>query len=617
MTGTSKIHVLSEETINQIAAGEVIENPSSVVKELVENALDAGAQKITVSLEDGGRELIKVLDDGKGIPSTELSRAWQRHATSKLQTAQDLEQVQTMGFRGEALSSIASVSELTLETKTAEEETGAKVRVANGDVLESTEISRGVGTTVTVRDLFYLVPVRRKFLNTARSETQKIVRCITKLALSNPHVAFKVIQGDKEVFSVLQGNLAERAETIFGHSVHKEMISIEGQVGTVHIHGVIGDPYHCKGRSSGQYFYVNNRCVQSPMLSKAFFQGYETLPPGKFPIGVLFIQMPLEDVDVNVHPTKKEVRFLNERQVFTAVSSVIRQELRNALEGPTFAFEPKGPKTHLSPSTEVVEPIEMPPNFTFPNPDKVEDTEKGYAQGTQSESKNEEVQEDVSSHYNTQNIQGSMLHWPGKEGSTPEQATPAFSSLYLQLHGSYILFEVESGLMVVHQKRAHERILYENVLRKLQGQKATNSGQQLLFPEVLELGKEEGDALQRHVSAIQLLGFDIGHFGGNSFQVRGIPSEVPQSNALILLKDIISTLDTLDTSDSELYVQLARVYSRQASISMDQRLNPSEVADLMDKLFETQNPYVAPSGRPVVMRYRLGEFDKKFGVERK
>jgi DNA mismatch repair protein MutL len=601
------IHILSEETVNRIAAGEVIERPASAVKELVENALDAGAKKIVILLEGGGKDLVKVTDDGCGIPDSEVSRAWQRHTTSKIRTAGDLSNVTTMGFRGEALSSMAAVAELKIETRHRSAETGRELTVSNGEEIQNSEISRNPGTSVTVRNLFQHTPARKKFMGTSRSEVNRILQTVTRLSLANPSVSFKILDGKRELLCMVQGPPEDRIGEVFGRNIRNEMIKLNWLKDQIRITGYIGAPEHCMGRASRQYFYVNGRCIFSSLLTRAFSMGYDALPPGKYPIGVLFITLPGEEVDVNVHPAKREVRFLKDDQMFTAVRNAVREGLRTALSGPMFKYEHN--------SQDLIEPSMPAPRFIYPGSEEHTDS-----------SRNEEpeqtglfVQSQDSGDY--ENVvkwpDGSSQQYPAAEKykQVPEFENNISPVPYLQLHNSYILFEVRSGLMVVNQQAAHERILYEQALEVLKSSGKLGS-QQLLFTEVLELGKEETHIINQNLQYFHSLGFDMEPFGGCTFQLRGIPTEVPQNRARQVIFEMVHNLLETRMDKADLFTMVARAYSQGACIKTGKKLDNTVMGNLIDRLFATKNPYTSPSGKPVLIRYRNDEFNRRFGISR-
>ncbi|MFC1584197.1 DNA mismatch repair endonuclease MutL [Fibrobacterota bacterium] len=602
----STINILTEETVNKIAAGEVIERPASAVKELVENSLDAGSKKIVISLEGGGKDLIKVIDNGCGIPKAEISKAWQRHATSKICIASDLEQVGTMGFRGEALSSIAAVADLKIETRQEAEESGTEITVSGGKEVSFQEIGRNPGTSVSVRNIFTHIPARKKFMASSRSEISKIIQVVTRLSLAHHESSFIILDGNREIFSVNQHTQEKRVAEVFGPNVHNEMVPVEWENGEICLRGYAGTPEQCRGRSSHQFFYVNNRCVRSAMLSRAFAQGYGTLPPGKRPIGVVFIDLPREVVDVNVHPSKREVRFLNESQVFSSLVTAVRQSLKNVLSAPSFEYPDVSSTEGFSSS------FNEPGKFMYVAESK---QQEDSAHSTEQTSL-------LSQDQTSRNFQN-LVNWPdplvaphkninGNQSQLQDE-TPVTQIPYLQLHNRFILFEVQSGLMIVNQRAAHERVLYEQALDSL---KSSNkfSSQQLLFTEILEVGKEEAHQINDCLHYFHLLGFDLDYFGGETFQLRGIPTEMNQNKARQVILEMSADLQKNSEEAPELLTRIARAYAGRAGIETGEPLDHQKMANLIDRLFATKNPWVSPSGKVVIHRYRLEEFNRHFKI---
>ncbi|MDB5106995.1 MAG: mismatch repair protein MutL, partial [Fibrobacteres bacterium] len=334
MASTSIINRLTPATIHKIAAGEVIERPANVVKELVENALDAGATKIVISIEDGGLELIKVSDNGKGMVREDAVVSWLPHTTSKIREVEDLQFVATYGFRGEALCSMAAVAELTVETRHASEPTGIGITVSDSAETGNREISRNPGTTITVRNLFQHNPARRKFMGSGKNEAARILNMLSRVALAHPGTSFKVMDKGREVLSLADGTLKHRVGEVLGFNITNELVPVEwtdsanGGAGSIHVEGYICTPQQARLRSTHQYFFINRRNIQSGLISRSLSQSYDVLPPGRFPMAVLFLTMPTEEVDVNVHPTKKEVRFLNESRIYWAIAQAVKTALR-------------------------------------------------------------------------------------------------------------------------------------------------------------------------------------------------------------------------------------------------------------------------------------------------
>jgi DNA mismatch repair protein MutL len=503
-----------------------------------------------------------------------------------------------MGFRGEALSSIAAVSELKIETRFKEEETGTEITVSKGKCIGHEEISRPAGTTVTVRDLFSQIPVRKKYMGSSKSELNKILQVVSRISFSHPSLVFQVEDSNRTLLSRHRGTLQDRAAEVFGQNVQNEMIPVDYSSGSIHIQGFIGTPEQCQGRRSSQYFYINNRCVHNIMLAKALSTGYDALQPGKYPVGVLFLHMPKEEVDINVHPTKREIRFLNESRVFASVVNAAKEGLRKILNPPALSIE-----------EDDYDPENSAPNkhhefIYYPDRKNMESSP---------------VQTSMVLRTPPGPDQGNLLEWPDKDDGSrqPDSASigkldsQASSIPYMQIHNSYILFEVKSGLMVINQQAAHERILYEEALNTLKASGRLSS-QQLLFPEIIELGEEQTRQLKESLNYFHSLGFDLGYFGGCSFKLRGIPSEVSQNRAAQTITDIVHNLSEGYQVSPELLTKVARAYAKGASIKTGQQLDYPQMANLVNRLFATQNPSISPSGNTVYLPLRLDEFQRRF-----
>ncbi len=716
MSTASIINHLSPATIHKIAAGEVIERPANVVKELVENALDAGATKIVISIEEGGLDLIKVSDNGKGMIREDALVSWLPHTTSKIREVEDLQYVATYGFRGEALCSMAAVAELTIETRHASEPTGVSVTISDSLESGNREISRNPGATITVRNLFQHNPARRKFMGTGKNESARILNMLSRVALAHPATGFKVLDKGREVLSLADGTLKHRVGEVLGFNITNELVPVEwsesavGASGGIHVEGYVCTPQQARLRSTHQYFFINRRNIQSGLISRSLSQSYDVLPPGRFPMAVLFLTMPTEEVDVNVHPTKKEVRFLNESRIYWAISQAVKTALRKIADAPMLdltgpegnGFAGQGPDgqgpgargsetqgserrsfaagmSHPAPPF-VYAPVGAPDASRDASPESSRDAASGegypaagsgsdrngmglavsaFSQSLLAETPDEPSRPApfqglaVSPGYPASpasaEVTDALLGRPGQPAvpnqirlfpADPNQPLPAVSRFfpdapahtavpgsrsrpsevpYLQLHNGFVLFGVESGLMMVNQQAAHERILYDKALEEMR-QAGRFSSQQLLFPEVLELAPGDSLFLEEQIGYLQALGFDLESFGGNTFQLRGLPMEVKPDQARRVVYEIVEGLLRPErgatASRSEDFQQrLAKVYARVASIKLGEHLDYAQVSALVDGLFATQNPYVSPSGAPIVVRFSLEEIHRKFGLK--
>ena len=587
------IQPLSSLTIQKIAAGEVIERPSNVVKELVENALDAGATKIVVTLEDGGKELIRVADNGFGMTREDVLQCWLPHTTSKIKHLEDLETVSSFGFRGEALASMAAVSEFTVETRHWEEEVGTRLRVVESRPDKPEEIARSAGTTFTIRNLFSNNPVRRKFLASGKAEGARITSLLTRLSLAHPGASFRLLEGSREILQLSEGTLRRRVGDVVGAHLLEDLVEVDWEGGGIHIQGYISEPQRFSGRANQQHFFINRRHVQGGLLTRAVAQAYEVAPPGRHPVAALFISISPAEVDVNVHPAKREVRFLNEARVFWALSQALRGALRKALGAPELELAPAGPEN------EGVNTPRETPGFFFSPP-----TESTRAE---SESGTTEGRTAAPALFPLERRAPAAMPLPAEETGAPS----------LQIHGSFILVAVHSGFLLVNQQAAHERILYEKAMEDLR-KPGRFSAQQLLFPELVELTPSETRTVEENLAELNALGFDLEPFGSNAFQLRGLPGEVAPEKARDILQVLIARLLDTNRGDSKepdgVSTRVARAYARAASIPLGQPLDSARMAAIIDGLFATQNPYVTPSGAPVLIRYSLEELRRRFGI---
>ncbi|MBW8886255.1 MAG: DNA mismatch repair endonuclease MutL [Fibrobacteres bacterium] len=661
------INLLSPETIHKIAAGEVIERPANAVKELLENALDAGATKITIALEEGGLDLIRVSDNGKGMLREDAQLAWLPHTTSKIRAADDLQYVATYGFRGEALCSMAAVAELTLETRHAAEPTGIAITVSDSRETGSREVPRNPGTTVSVRNLFLHNPARRKFMGSAKNETARILSVVSRASLAHPAVAFKILDKGREILAYTEGSLKHRVGEVLGFNIAAELVPVEwsdgmqGGRGAIHVEGYVCAPQQARLRSTHQFFFINRRPITSGLASRALAEAYDVLPPGRFPLAVLFLTMTPEEVDVNVHPTKKEVRFLNEGRIYWAISQAVKVALRKIAGIPMLDLgdpmaAPAGSDTEITSTEASAAPLELAPEFgtgrgpglappfAFASrPPARGEGEDGGVPGPASGSAGSAGSSDAAS---AGKVTDTLLgrgtapdarnqirlfpnapeapagpvsrFFPGDESVPAARSRPS-EIPFLQLHNGFILFGVESGLMIVNQQAAHERVLYEKALEEMR-QTGRFSSQQLLFPEVLELPSPDSAFLEGHLDRLQALGFDLESFGGNAFQLRGLPMEVKPDQGRRVIHELLDGLLRPERGASapkgeEFQQRLARVYARVASVKLGDPLEYPQVAALIDSLFATQNPYVSPSGAPVVVRFSLDEIQRKFGLK--
>lgn len=618
---TPRIRRLPPEVANQIAAGEVIERPANAVKELVENALDAGARRVLIEIEEGGKKLIRVRDDGGGMSAQDAVLCLQRHATSKLQTADDLWAINTLGFRGEALPSIAAVSRLELTAREVNSEIGTRLQVEAGQVLDVQEIGCATGTEVVVRGLFFNTPARFKFLKSDSAEAGRIAEMVGHLALAHPHVAFHLRHNGSETLRVEAGGDAFNALVcVLGREVARQMLPIPQSTdeGTnIRINGFAGRPQLTRANRNGQIFYVNNRVIKSRSVQHAMQAAYEGLLHGhaRFPMAVVFINLPPNAVDVNVHPTKSEVRFAREWEVHHAARVAVRDALVASQLAPDWNF---GGNTEYGIRSTVAERASTPlynvspsiGNSPFHHPvaprgGDIQDFRTAYQNG---------------SSFNPESVHpSSPIPHPWENQSTLPATEPA-PKLRLRPLGqiqnnAYILCEGEDGLYIVSQHRAHERVLADRALEAAEGKPVVS--QRLVIPLTMEVGPRALAALEENADLLKNLGFEIEAFGGASVLVRAVPSLIAHRDYEVAFADLLEELIS-GAGGRDLYERRRKLLTMLAcknAIKAGDPLRPEEISGLLDDLLKVPNPSICPHGQPILIKISTWELNKKFERE--
>ena len=573
------IQILSEEVASQIAAGEVVERPSSVVKELIENALDAGADQITVLVKKAGRRLIEVNDNGKGIPAEELKLAVHRHATSKLKYAADLFRVSTLGFRGEALASIGSVSYLTLLSRVQKEDLGGSIKVEGGEIHPAENLGMPPGTTVRVEHLFYNVPARLKFLKTDRTEKRHINDMVSRYSMANPGVRFKLHHDDELVFQTTgSGHVREVISSVYGVGTAKQMIKVIYEDENLALTGFISPPGLTRSNRREMLFYVNQRPVSDPALSSAVTQAYHTLVmKGRYPIAVLFLELAPEKVDVNVHPTKAEVRFEDKGEIFKAVS--------------------RGARRALLAHTPVQEVSSL----------------QGVSLWGGRAPDHSQIQRGVDPAWTMldRNREEGIF---GQEVDSPQITAPIGAPILRligQVAATYLIAEGPDGLYLIDQHAAHERVLFEKFTSE-RGEE--HPSQVLLDSVVVEFSPASADLVKEHIPTLQKLGFDVEEFGPGSFVIRSVPGLLQGSSPEGMLRAVVEDLE-VDETPLERNIEekiIARVCKR-AAVKAGQVLNPEEQKQLLLDLEACQSPRTCPHGRPTMIHLSVDLLERKFG----
>lgn len=608
------IKLLPDSVANQIAAGEVIQRPASVVKELMENSIDAGADTVQLIIKEAGKKLIQVIDDGKGMTEVDARMSFERHATSKISKADDLFSLFTKGFRGEALASIAAIAQVELKTRNEDRDVGTRLLVQGSRVENQEACAHAQGSSFSVKNLFYNVPARRKFLKSDTSEVKHIIEEFQRIAFAHPEVAFKFHKDEKELFNLNKGTFRQRIVSMMGSSIDQRLVPVEEHTDVISIKGFIGKPEFAKRTRGDQYLFMNKRFIKHGYLHHAIVQAYDNLLAEKtHPSYFLFIDVDPARVDVNIHPTKTEVKFDEERAVYMILSSAIRQSLGKYNIAPSLDFEAESSFT--VPPLQKDQAIRIPEiavDKTF-NPFE----SKPSSSSTTQFAKRERVTGNWKELYEV----GKSIHQPESVQieTVPETVTLPMSveqgkKLLHYLNGRYILTTIKSGLVLIDPVRAHERILYESFIQSI----AMNQGscQQLLFPETVDLSVQEMGVISEHMPALEAIGFDVEEFGKQSLKINGLPAQSESLDMDRFFHEWIEEFTEDKKNSSNPNETLARTLARKMRGNSHSSMSELEMQDLIDRLFATEQPYHCPNGRPVLINIGADELDKKFEKNR-
>lgn len=622
------IKKLPDIVANKIAAGEVVQRPASVVKELLENAIDSGADDILIIIKDSGKSLIQIIDNGCGMAPDDAPLAFERFATSKISDVADLENLHTLGFRGEALASIAAVAQVELKTKRREDTLATLVRIEGGMFQEISSAQAADGTSISVRNLFFNVPARRKFLKSNATEFKHIYEAVQAQSLIHTDIAFALISDGEDIFRFKNESLAERLNVFFGKDFSQGLLEVSERNTALSLQGYLGKPAMTKRSKNEQFLFINRRVVQSRLISHAVAQAYgDLLGEREQPFYFLHLTLDPKRIDVNVHPSKMEVKFEDERNVYQMVHAIVRSAIHRLDFSPAVKIEEK-PSFLSSPSPMTQSPVE--PNFV------------GISKRLSYETREREVRttdalyRDYKDELKTR--ESAML----KDASGAERASPyaapstctssgaataqqvifpsdtappqekTSENFVWQIHNKYILTQIKSGVMIIDQHVAHERILYERALSVMNS--GVPNSQQLLFPQRLELKPWEAEILEEIQDDLVRLGFSFRLFGNRTILIEGIPPDVRAGSEERILQDILEQYQTYKTTLSlEQRHLLAASYACRSSIMAGDKLSQREMQVLIDQLFATSMPYICPHGRPIIIKLSLEEFDKMFG----
>ncbi|MFK5878019.1 MAG: DNA mismatch repair endonuclease MutL [Flavobacteriaceae bacterium] len=606
------IQLLPDHVANQIAAGEVVQRPASVVKELLENAIDADATSIKLLIKDAGKALIQVIDNGKGMSETDARLCFERHATSKIRTAQDLFKIETKGFRGEALASIAAIAHVELKTKSSQQELGTHIKIEGSEVASQELISTSKGTSIAVKNLFYNIPARRNFLKSNQVETRHIVDEFQRVALVHPNIEFSMYHNENEVYRLNDTNLRQRIVAILGKKTNEKLVPINEETEVLSLTGFVSKPEFAKKKRGEQFFFVNNRFIKSPYLHHAIISAFDgLLPTGYHPSYFLYLTVPTQSIDINIHPTKTEVKFDNEKILYAIIRSTVKHGLGQYNVAPALDFNrdatmdvPYDFKEKQLKSAPIVTvdrsfnpfKTEQQKDIKFPyKREKSQQWESLYVdiKAPETAIKNIEVESEL--------INASLF----KE----EQS----ASKTHQIHKKYIVSAIKSGIIFINQNLAHQRILYEEYLKHITVN--DTASQQLLFPLEINFSNDDILLIKEIQADIESTGFLFDKIEDESLVVKGIPIAISENQVTIVLEQLLDDIknEIPETSFSQLDV-MAKSLAKSLAIKNGTLLSKEEQEDLVERLFLCKEPNHTPNGRPTFISMEINEIDKRFGL---
>jgi DNA mismatch repair protein MutL len=617
------IQLLPDNIANQIAAGEVIQRPASAVKELLENAVDAGATEIKLIVTDAGKNLIQVVDNGKGMSETDARMSFERHATSKISNIEDLFKIKTMGFRGEALASIAAVAQVELKTRKADEEIGSCLQVENSIVKKQEACATAVGTNICMKNLFFNVPARRNFLKSNPAEMRHIVDEFIRVAMSFPHIFFSLTSNGQEVFHLEAGSLKQRILQILGTAYSSKLVNVNEDTDYMNIYGFVGKPETAKKTRGDQYFFVNNRFIKSAYLNHAVMNAFnEMIGKDSFPMYVLFIDLDPSQIDINVHPTKQEIKFEDEKIVYAFVQAAVKHALAQFSIAPSLDFS-------LNADIQQMEAVSKPMTdekfesvassnlfkiFSQKNQaHKIEGATRSELRSWKDfyEPSTQSLPSDLGVITETASSKGELEY----SGYSLEKQEPKLrilpDSQLTQLHATYIVTPTPNGFLLVHQQQAHERVLYEKYSEAIHGKQMPT--QQSLFPSTIQLSVSDSVLMQELLPDLKVLGYLIEPFGNNTFVVQGTPADLFQGNEKMAIELLLEQYKHF-SSDIKFSrrERLVRCVAKQQAIKGGKVLGQKEMLVLVDELFVCQTPNVTPNGSPTYLEFKGDYLERMF-----
>ncbi len=605
------IHLLSDSIANQIAAGEVVQRPASVVKELMENAIDAHATSVQLIVKEAGRNLIQVIDNGSGMSPTDARMSFERHATSKIRESDDLFSIKTMGFRGEALASIAAVAQVELKTRRADDELGTYIRIEGSDFKEQEHVQCPAGTNLQIKNLFFNVPARRNFLKGNPVEMKHILEEFQRIALAHPEISFSLFHNEIEIFNLPEAKLSKRIIDVFGKSYREQLANCQETTPFVSIQGYVGKPEAAKKSKGEQYFFVNKRFIKSSYLNHAVTGAFEsTIPQGSFPFYVLFIEIDPSHIDINIHPTKTEIKFDDEKAVYAILRSAVRQAIGVYNLTPSIDFESDINFGNLTSSPI---PFLQTPASKTAYSDFESRKQPSFPADKPNKENWQKLFEGVREMQEQRTVQEAPLTFSSKANSIhhepPLVADEWHEANAIQIHNRFIISQVKSGIMVIHQMGAYERIFYEKYLKEL-----THKGglsQQLLFPKTVSLSPVDFSVALEIMDLIQSLGFGVEEFGQNTFIINGVPADIIDEDEAGVFKAIIEQFRINENHQKmDKKENMARSMAKRFSHKFSKTLSKPEINGLINQLFETSMPSFTPDGKPVMTILSLSRLNE-------
>lgn len=586
------IHLLPDSIANQIAAGEVIQRPASVVKELIENSIDAGADSIQLFVKDAGRSLIQVIDNGKGMSETDARMAFERHATSKIQKVDDLFALQTIGFRGEALASIAAVAQIELKTARKEDSTGTLIQISGSQIDTQETIAASAGSIFSVKNLFFNVPARRKFLKSNETELKNIITEFERIVLVNPQITFELRHNDSEIFNLPVATTRQRILNVFGKRLNTQLLTLQAETSLVSISGFVGTPDSSKKSSALQFFFVNNRFMRHPYFHKAVTQAFDPfIPAGEMPNYFIYLTVDPASIDVNIHPAKTEIKFENEQAIWMIINSAVKESLAKSNAIPSLEFNREGA-------------IDMPVYTQKPvhGESPAVHFQSGYNPFTEKKPSENPLK-------NWEKLYVDQPFVP-EEPAMPAEWTEERRTIF-SFKGKYLITGLKSGLVIINQHRAHIRILYDMYLRQISQKRGISQG--LLFPEIISFTPREATILPFLLDDLAYIGFDLSDLGNNAYSINGIPAGLENTDIIEILQDMTDkVLETGCEVKEEISESLALTLAKKAAIPYGKFLPEEEAESLIANLFASSGPNYTPDGKCILSVFSEEELEKRF-----